>query len=730
VEATLNNFVSASTFEESWTVTAQFKQIELTRANTSKICPDYVLPPEADYLLASDVSAAETRARQALDAHPDDNLAKYLLGSALRRKGQFEAARAILEPLTRSQPQIGLAWRELGLALEKLGEDVRAADAFLAAIDFDPVDVHAWYALGNQFDFSGDDRRNYALRPEDIRLASAATDLRQGRLAASEAILREIIGVHPADVRALKLLADALICSDRWRDAKPLLEKCLELAPLFLSARFRYGTMLLVHKEYGAAIHHTRELLESDQGNPLFRYLMAIALGQSRQYQSAIDQYEKLIEELPSRPGVWMQHARMVRTFQPERCAAVFDRMLQRFPSLVEGYYDLATVKSFRFDSSWIARIRLQLGRADLDRHQRSRLHFVLGKLFEDLRDYAQSFEHYRSCNKLLRELRPPDLENARNFTWQVKTVFTHRFLRTGSGAGCKDTGAIFIVGLPRSGSTLVEQILSSHSAIEGLGELLELPFIIRDRLGPAPDVYPNSLKTFDSAGFQALGEEYMALTRSCRKLGKPFFTDKLPINYLNIPLIHLMLPNARIIDVRRHPLDCGFSCYKHYFPAGQVQALSRRTMGRWYVDYVEIMAHFDEIMPGKVHRVVYEQMVEDPETEIRRLLDYLGLPFEEQCLRFHETERDIQTASAEQVRMPLYKTGVGHWRHYENWLAPMKEELGYVLDVYPRPPQFYPRVSARRPSYALGKANIFRLVKGVRQLPFGNPSPESAPSG
>jgi tetratricopeptide (TPR) repeat protein len=431
-----------------------------------------------------------------------------------------------------------------------------------------------------------------------------------------------------------------------------------------------------------------------------------------------MSEYEKLIESSPDRPGLWLQYAHIVRMHRPEKSAALLENVLRRFPFFVDAIYTLATIKSFRFDQSWIERIRMQFDDPDLDIESRAKLHFILGKAFEDLGDYAKSFDHYKSSNEIQCEIGQAGLKNAEQFIRVAKTVFTRRFVQQRRGVGCKDSGPIFVVGLPRSGSTLVEQMLSSHSAIEGLGEVVDMLLIIK-QLGPTPFAYPRFLKTADYDRFRALGEEYMALTHARRKTGKPFFTDKLPMNYAHAVLIHLMLPNARIIDVRRHPLDCGFSCYKHYFPSGQDRTLGRRRMGRWYADYVELMAHFDEILPGRVHRIIYEDLVENPEEQVRLMLDYVGLPFEERCLRFHETERVVDTISAEQVRMPLYKSGVAHWRHYEQWLDPMKEELGNVLDTYPEPPDFFPRLRARVASRPTDTPRFYRQVAGTRQLPF-----------
>jgi hypothetical protein len=278
---------------------------------------------------------------------------------------------------------------------------------------------------------------------------------------------------------------------------------------------------------------------------------------------------------------------------------------------------------------------------------------------------------------------------------------------------------------MPRAGSTLTEQILSSHSMIEGLGELRELGEITRKLADQAKaqkkPPYPMILGELDAERILALGEEYLEKTQSRRKTESRYFTDKMPGNYVHVAFIHLILPNAKIIDIRRHPLDCCFSCFKHYFPAGQPLSTNLRDVGRAYVEYVELMAFFDELLPGRVHRVIYENLVDDPETEVRRMLGYLGLPFEEECLRFYENKRHVRTISQDQVRMPLYKTGKEQWRSYDRWLGPLKEELGYVLDCYPDVPKYFTEIHARwNQPLALGAgANLFGTVKGIGQIPF-----------
>lgn len=360
-----------------------------------------------------------------------------------------------------------------------------------------------------------------------------------------------------------------------------------------------------------------------------------------------------------------------------------------------------------------IDQVRAQLARRDLAGEDRAHLHFALGKACEDEGRYGESFENYRRCNEILRRGGDRSARASAGFVRRTMNVFSPALLRRCSGFGHPARDPIFIVGMKRSGSTLVEQILSRHSAIEALGELEDLTAVV----GGVKD-YPGVLKECGANRFRAMGEEYLALTAPRRKLSRPFFTDKLPHNFGRIGLIALILPNARIVDVRRHPLDCGLSCYKHYFPGSRL-SLSLDDLGSGYVDYVKLMAHFDRLLPGKVHRLVYERLVGNFEHEVRRLLDYLGLPFEEACLRFHENTRQVLTPSVDQVRRPLYSTAAGYWRNFEPWLGPLKDALGYVLDVYPEVPGFYDEVHVRmRRPLALGQTGRqYSFVKGLSQM-------------
>ena len=337
--------------------------------------------------------------------------------------------------------------------------------------------------------------------------------------------------------------------------------------------------------------------------------------------------------------------------------------------------------------------MQAQIANAALDDVSRLHFHFALGKAYEDAGDYAQSFEHYSKGNALERARSRYDAELNSSRTARLKTRFSREFLsaRAGSGHGAADP--IFIVGMPRSGSTLLEQILSSHSMVEGTTELPEITTMakgLRDQAdSDEPAAYSEVLCAMSAAELRELGERYIERTRIYRKTDRPFFIDKMPNNFLHTGMIQLMLPNAKIIDARRHPMACCFSNFKQYYARGQRFSYGLEAMGRFYRDYVELMAHYDEVLPGRIHRVIYERIVEDTEAEVRSVLAYCGLPFEDGCLRFFENERGVRTASSEQVRQPIYREGLDHWRHYEEWLDPLKAALGQVLDAYPAVPRF-----------------------------------------
>jgi tetratricopeptide (TPR) repeat protein len=524
------------------------------------------------------------------------------------------------------------------------------------------------------------------------RLRQIVSDMREGRIDRAEKDLAAYLARNKRDVDALFLMARALYRQDRREEGLEQLERCLEIAPDFTAARSEYARQLAEMNRYAAALTETDRLLADDPANPLFRQMKASILGNIGENEESAALNGSLAKENPDRAECWVSYGHALRVVGSRKeSIAAYRRAIACRPSCGQAYWSLANLKTFQFDPSDIPTMHEQLLRADLSPSDRAGFQFALGKAYEDLGDYERSWEQYAMVNAAMRVHSAYNPDALTAAVRANKTLFTPAFLRSREGWGCKAPDPIFILGRPRSGSTLVEQILSSHSAIEGTAELpyignLAKRLARRQGLGVVLDTDAlGALAALGSAQIEALGEEYLAYARVHRKLGRPFFTDKKPDNYLFTGMIRLILPNAKIIDARRNPADSCLSTFKLYSAAGRLRITE---LGRSYREYVELMAHFDRVLPGKVHRVIYEKMVDDPETEVRELFDYLELPFEESTLRFYETKRTILTPSSEQVRRPITKEAVDYWRRYEPWLGPLTRTLGSALTAYPSVPE------------------------------------------
>jgi len=510
----------------------------------------------------------------------------------------------------------------------------------------------------------------------------------------AEALLREHLKKMPTDVAAIRMLAEVAARLGRDHDAVLLLSRCLELAPSFNAARQNYALVLNRAEKPEEALAQTEMLLAMDPANPSYRNLKAVILCHVSDYEAAIEIYSGLLREYPNHAKVWLSNGHALKTAgHQERSIQAYRRAIELDPGFGEAYWSLANLKTFRFTDADVAEMQRQLQRPEVQGGNRHQFEFALGKALEDKGEFAESFKHYLEGNTLRRATVMYNAEDTEARTRRAKSIMTREFFEERAGFGTGAPDPIFIVGLPRAGSTLIEQILSSHSAVEGtmeLPEIISMTRVLRQQAGKEePATYHDVLATQSRDELRELGERYIERTRIHRKQGAPFFIDKMPNNFAHIGLIHLALPNAKIIDARRHPLACGFSAFKQHFARGQNFTYSLDDIGRYYRDYVELMAHFDQVLPGRVHRVVYETMVDDTEAEVRRLLDYCGLPFEERCLRFFENDRPVRTASSEQVRQPIFREGLDHWRNFEPWLGPLKTALGPVLESYPVAPTF-----------------------------------------
>ena len=655
----------------------------------------------AQRLLASNPALAAEQAGEILKVAPNQPVAMLLLAVALRMTGDIATALTTLERLVAGQPNWAAAHYEWGVALGDARQHQPALVALRHAVALKPDLPDAWREIAAQLTFLGDKEgadsayaRHLQVSNRDPRLMAAARALCENQIPQAELLLREHLKKDPTDVAAIRMFAEVAGRLRRYHDAENLLARCLELAPGFNAARYNYAMALYRLNKPVAALQQIDILTSSEPRNSGYRNLKAVVLANIGDYQESLEIYADVLARHPDQARIWLSYGHALSTAgRVKDSVAAYRRCIALVPALGEAYYSLANLKTFRFDERDLQTMHAQLQNAAITKEDRAHFHFAIGKALEDSENYAESFEHYAQGNELRRARVGYDATVTTTLVRRAKQLFNEEFFAARKGFGAPDPDPIFIVGLPRAGSTLVEQILASHSRVEGTMELPDIMGMAAKLGGNAQrsqeSAYPEVLATLSAAECGALGRQYIEQTRVQRKTGKPFFIDKMPNNFLHIGLIRLALPNARIIDARRHPMACCFSSFKQNFAQGQRYTYNLEDLGRYYRDYVELMAHFDTVLPGTIHRVIYENMIEDTEGEVRRLLAFCELPFEAATLSFYENERAVRTVSAQQVRKPIFREGVDHWRHYEPWLQPLRTALGTVLSAYPDAPQF-----------------------------------------
>jgi predicted Zn-dependent protease len=643
----------------------------------------------ASALLEEDPTAAARAAREILKIYPDSSAAALLLATASRSLGDTTAALEVLEGLVRLQPASAVIRLELARAYREAGRQAATVSSLQEALRLEPKLAAGWCELSAQLATAGDDRgadaayaRYASLSPEPAQLREPAWALQDNRIAAAESMLRRVLLQTPQDVAAMRLLAEVLTRSEKYVEAERLLRNCLDLAPGYSAARHDLARLLLTLQKPSELLPLIERLLRLEPQNAAYRSLQASAFSLIGRHDKAIEILDTLFADSSAAASLWMNYGHELKAAGRSRdSVSAYRTSIALAPSSGAAYWSLANLKTFRFSAAELDAMRTQLTREDLTTDERVDFEFAIAKAFEDDRRFAESFEHYSAANSLRRSMLPYD---SAKITAQIacsKKVLTPDFFAQRKGFGSKAIDPIFIVGLPRAGSTLLEQILASHSLVEGTRELADITAIARGlgrKGGEMDDAgFLQALATLNAADVAALADRYLDATRIYRRTGEPRFVDKMPNNFLYIGLIHLLFPHAAIIDARRHPMGCCFSCFKQHFARGQRFTHDLADLGSYYRDYVDLMTHFDAVLPGRVHRVNYEDVVQDLSAEVRGLLEYCGLPFEEQCLRFFENRRSIQTASAEQVRQPIFSEGVDQWRHFEPWLGPLREALG-----------------------------------------------------
>lgn len=514
-----------------------------------------------------------------------------------------------------------------------------------------------------------------------VKLALA---LQQDRLDVAEPGLRARLREDPVDVAAIRMMAEVAARLGRYGDAEKLLARALQLAPEFHAARSNYVTVLHRQSKFAAAYEHADILITAQPEDFGHLALKAGVLVRTGGYDEAISLYERILARFPEQPRLWVSLGHVLKTVgrQPESVAA-YRKAIALAPSFGDAYWSLANLKTVTLGAddrrAMIAALEEATSQAD-----RYHLHFALGKAFEDAKEWEAAFTQYAEGNRLRRTELPYNADRTTEHVEHSCTLLTRAVFAERAEGGHLANDPIFIVGLPRSGSTLIEQILASHSEVEGTMELPDIGTIAADLSGRGsgkddPAGYLPRLLAMSPEERSSLGQRYLDGTRVQRKTSRPRFIDKMPNNFLHVGLIHLILPNALIIDARRDPMATGFSCFKQHFSRGQGFTYSLTDLSRYLNDYAQLMAHFDSVLTGRILRVSHESLVAEPERIIRDMLTHCRLPFEAGCLAPHKTDRAVRTASSEQVRQPINSNALDHWRHFEPWLEPLRSTLNQL---------------------------------------------------
>lgn len=648
---------------------------------------------QAHAALRTGRAATAERSLRALEAQfPAEVNCLWLIGAALLAQDKLSESIAILERLLTRVPDFANARVDLARAYRRDGRAVQAREEVRRVLQKMPHHHLAWLAYGDALvDLAqyADARlafeRAQLTDPERVRVEEATAALVANDRKASERIFREILLADASHVAALCGLAALSLAADVPRDAERLLRHALkqsEHSPL--AGRGLMATLVALGrlKEAHAGARH---LLKIEPENPQTWITIGAVSTRLMRQEEALEAYEQAArlkpEEVRLRMSIGHIHKTLGRRNESE---TAYKAALAMDPGMAEGYWSLADLKNYSFSDAEIAAMQHLVTGDKNERPEVAQLYFALGKAFEQRHEYARAFAYYARGNALRRLDAPFDIEHFERRTARIRAFFDTAFFARHAGSGDPSAAPIFIVGLPRSGSTLVEQILASHSRVEGT---MELPNIITithqfDDMVASRDGYPETVGTAPVGLLSALGGRYLEETAPIRT-GREHFTDKLPNNWSHVGLIHAILPHATIIDARRHPMDACFSTFKQHFADGQTFSYDLQDLGRYYRSYLSLMDHWDTVLPGKVLHFQYEELVRDPETNIRRLLEHCRLPFEAACLSFHQTQRPVRTASAEQVRQPLYSSGVGYWRHFEKELQPLRDALGDRLERF-----------------------------------------------
>ena len=626
-------------------------------------------------------------AQDMLTNDESDIESRYCLAVCQRKLNQFDKALSSLTALLSFSPKYDRAYQEQGYNLLALGLKTEAIIAFDKAVNLNPTLLASWKVLASEANYQRqEDAKRYStwLASLPRELVTVASYIHQKKLHKAEQICRQFLKQHPRHVEAMRMLAELGSEFQILDDAEYLLESCLKFSPTFVRARFDYVNVLHRRQKFHQALEQAKVLYDMDPNNTSFIVSLANAQQSSGDFETAISTYDKALTKEKDAQSILVSKGHALKTVGLiDRAIASYQQAYQVKEDYGDAYWSLANLKTYQFSDDELQYMQEIEARESTSVEDKTHICFALGKAYEDRKSYQRSFVFYEQGNALKKANSRFEIDRV---TYELDYQLEHfdkAFFDRFKGSGCESAAPIFIVGLPRAGSTLLEQILASHSQVDGtmeLANIISMAHHLNGRLATNDTPrYPGILGELSFEQCHSFGQRYIDETSHHRE-GAPLFIDKMPNNFRHIAFIQLILPNAKIIDARREPMACCFSGYKQLFAEGQDFTYGLEDIGEYYRRYVEVMHHWDNVLPGRILRVQHEDLHDDLEFQVRRILDYCELPFEQACVDFHQNKRAVRTPSSEQVRRPLYKTAVNQWVHYDEFLSPLKQALGELL--------------------------------------------------
>ena len=642
---------------------------------------------------SGDADKAVSICRETVDSNPDDINMVALLGATLMKIRRVEEAEKYLRRAIELAPTFAKPHEDLGRLLVELHRPEEAVELLQKATRLNPKEEKALFELGKALAMTGRGKeadeafeKSFDLNPERKQLAIAAEHQKAGRLEEAERCCRDVLRVNPENVDALRLLGITLVRDGRIDEAETQFRKAIDIAPDFVGALMDLGRSLKDQSQFEEAIECFKRAMRLEPTNFQAPFLLASTLSPAALTYEALEAYERVLELRPNHPGAKLGLAHVLKTVgRQAEAVAAYRECIDLKPNNGETYWSMANLKTYRLSDEDIKTMESKVDLDEVDAESRVNFLFALAKAHEDRGNYERAWPYYVDGNAGRRALEYYDPVQTEVTNDALIEVFDKPLFERNEGIGNPDASPIFVVGLPRSGSTLIEQILASHSMVEGTSELPYLGQVATSLSRNRADGvnYPQAVRELGSTHFDMLGKDYLRRAQLHRTEGTQHFVDKMPNNFPSIGLIHLILPNAKIVDARRYPLDSCLSCYRQLFARGQTFTYDLTDIGEYYLQYERMMDHWHEVLPDRVLTVQYEEMVTDFENQVRRLIDYCGLPWEDACSSFHETDRPVRTASSEQVRQPVYTKSINFWRNHEEHLGELIEVLKPVLGRY-----------------------------------------------